>query len=84
MTRRYAIMHVDIHEAETTLSTLIDKAKAGEEIIIQKDDTEVQLVPKPQPLKEPRKLGLAPNIKIAEDFDEWPDDFAFPFGKAEE
>ncbi len=53
-------MHVDVHEAKTTLSTLINKAKAGEEIIITMDDAEVQLVPKfksqeKEDSQEPRK-----------------------------
>ncbi len=80
-------MHVDVNEAETTLSKLIDKALKGEEIIIQKDDTEaVQLVPKPQPqekeaTEEPRKLGSwKGKIWMSPDFDELSDEEAEAFG----
>ncbi len=78
-------MHVDVHEAETTLSTLINKAKAGEEIIITMGDAAVQLVPKFKyqgeiDSKEPRKLGTVPGIVIAEDFDEFGDELAEMFG----
>lgn len=74
-------MHVTIRDAQTQLSTLIEKAKAGEEVIITVDDTEVQLVPKPQPLKEPRKPGaMKGEIWMAPDFNTFGDEEAEMFG----
>ncbi len=79
-------MNVDVHEAKTDLLGLIDKVKAGEEIIITSGDTEVQLVPKTKKKETAKKFrqpgALRGQIWMADDFDEWPDDFAFPFGKA--
>lgn len=76
-------MQFNVKNAQAQLRDLISKAKAGEEIIITTDDTEVQLVPKTITSNEPRKPGaLKGQIKMADDFDEWSEDFAFPFGKA--
>lgn len=62
---------VNIHEAKTTLSRLVDRAGAGEEILIVKSGRPVA---KLVPLKEgrkPRKKGcLKGRIRIAEDFEE--------------
>lgn len=76
---------INIHEAKTTLSRLVDRAAAGEEILIAKSGKPVA---KLVPLKErrkPRKKGcLKGKIWIADDFDQpLPDEVLAAFeGKA--
>ena len=63
-------MIVNVSEAKTKLSRLIDRAFMGEEIIIAKNNLPlVDLVPHKQ--KGPRKLGtLAGAFHVPDDFDE--------------
>jgi prevent-host-death family protein len=74
-------MIIELSEAKTRLSTLVNMACRGEEVIISKDSLPlVSLVPyKP---KEKRKLGLlAGQIRIPEDFlDEDPEINALFYG----
>ena len=65
---------VNIHEAKTSLSKLIEKANNGEEVVIAKNG-----VPKARLVayEEPRKdwFGMdAGKAWIADDFDELPED----------
>ncbi len=77
------MLSTDIQKLD--LQKLVEQVKSGHEITLEDQGKPfAKVVPLSECSKEPRKLGLAPDIKIAEDFDEWPDDFAFPFGKAEE
>jgi len=71
---------VNIHEAKTHLSRLIQRAAAGEEIIIAKAGTPlVKLVPYVA-TREVRKPGCwRGKVHIADDFDELPDDIAAAF-----
>ncbi len=74
-------MNVGMHEAKTHLSQLVERALAGEEIILtRRGEPAVRLVPE-------RKGGFASLIGvwegrgwIADDFDELPDDIAERFG----
>lgn len=53
---------VNIHDAKTNLSKLLERVQQGEEIIVGKAGKPIaKLVPyvKPAKPKEPRKLGLA-------------------------
>ncbi len=63
---------VNMHEAKTHLSRLVERARAGEEIVIAKSGTPVaKLVPYAEKL-EPRKLGGMEGdgqFWIADDFD---------------
>ena len=61
-------MRVNIHEAKTHLSRLVDEAAAGREIIIAKAGKPIA---KLAPLGErPRKLGtLKGKIRLSADFD---------------
>lgn len=73
---------VGMHEAKTHLSKLVERAEAGEEIVItRRGEPAARLVPE--------RLGggfasLAgawrDKVKIAEDFDELPDDLAEVLG----
>ena len=64
-------MSVNIHEAKTHLSRLVDRAAAGEEIVIARAGKPVaRLVALEQPVRD-RTLGTARGqIWIAPDFDE--------------
>ena len=68
---------VNIHEAKTNLSKLIQRVMSGEEVIIAKGNKPlVKLVQLNSPKPE-RKLGTAAGlIEIADDFDTPIEDFA--------
>lgn len=71
-----------MHEAKTQLSKLVERVEAGEEIVITRHgEPAARLVP------ERRGGGFASlagvwrdKVKIAEDFDELPDDLAESLG----
>ncbi len=72
-----------MHEAKTTLSRLVERARAGEEIVIARNGTPVaRLVP-----VEPLATSFAAlrgawrgRVRLSDDFDELPDDIADAFG----
>jgi prevent-host-death family protein len=62
---------VNIHEAKTHLSRLVQRAAAGEEIVIAKAGAPLAKLVPLSPSKEPRKLGAwKGRVWIADDFDE--------------
>lgn len=65
---------VNIHEAKTNLSKLIQAAKDGEEVIIARAGLpEVRLVPVPEAVEKPkRRVGgeWAGKIRYAPDYDQ--------------
>jgi prevent-host-death family protein len=63
---------VNVHAAKTNFSRLVDRAAAGEEIIIAKAGEPVaKLVPLSAPSREKRRLGLlAGRAVIPPDFDQ--------------
>jgi prevent-host-death family protein len=73
---------VGMHEAKTQLSKLVERVEGGEEIVITRRGTPAaRLVP------ERRGEGFAAlagawrgKVKIADDFDELPDDLAEALG----
>lgn len=73
---------VNVYEAKTHLSRLLDRVLAGEEIVIGRAGTPVaRLVPyqaaEPRP---PRALGAwRGRVQIADDFDDLPDSIAEAF-----
>jgi prevent-host-death family protein len=71
---------VNMHEAKTTLSRLVERARAGEEIIIGKaGEPLVKLVPVKRRTK-PRVPGKwRGKVWIANDFDELPNDILDAF-----
>lgn len=71
---------VNMHEAKTTLSRLVERARAGEEIIIGKaGEPLVKLVPVKRRTK-PRVPGKwRGKVWIADDFDELPNDILDAF-----
>jgi prevent-host-death family protein len=73
---------VNLYEAKTQLSKLVERAAAGEEIVIAKAGKPMaRLVPveasRPKKLREPGLLKG--KVWIAEDFDEWPEDILAAF-----
>jgi len=70
-------MQLNIYEAKSKLSALIEMALKGKEVIIAKDNKPlVRLEPLPRALKK-RTLGQGKNyiLSIADDFDAPLDDF---------
>ncbi len=62
---------INIHEAKTHLSRLVEQAAAGEEIVIAKAGKPVaRLMPLAVPAATPRKLGiLAGKYQVPDDID---------------
>ncbi len=75
-------MHItNISEAKAQLSALIENVLAGEEVIIGKAGKPVARLVRYEHREEPRHPGaLKGKIKIADDFDELPEDIAEAFG----
>ena len=71
----------NVSEAKAQLSALIERALAGEEVIIGKAGKPVVKLVWYQRNEEQRRPGaLKGQIKIADDFDELPEDIAEAFG----
>ncbi len=66
---------VNIHEAKTHFSRLVERAEQGEEITIARAGKPVAMLgPTPTATKPPRQFGrLKGSIWIADDFDETPE-----------
>lgn len=71
-----------MHEAKTTLSKLVERARAGEEIVIARNGEPVaRLVPVRAKLSRMDLHGLwKGEVWMADDFDDLPDDMAEAFG----
>ena len=73
---------LNLYEAKTQLSKLVERAAAGEEIVIAKAGRPMaKLVPiephRPNKLREPGLLKG--KVWMADDFDEWPPDILASF-----
>jgi len=73
---------IGMHEAKTNLSKLVERAQAGEDIVIARNGAPVaRLVPVPRASSLASIHGaLHGRIHVGEDFDELPDDIAEAFG----
>ncbi len=71
-----------MHEAKTKLSRLVERAEAGEDIVIARNGKPVaRLVPVARTGSLADVYGaLRGRVHFAEDFDELPDDIAEAFG----
>jgi prevent-host-death family protein len=70
----------NIHQAKTHFSKLIERAAAGEEIVIGKAGKPVaRLVPYKEAAPERKPGSMKGKIRIARDFDELPDDVLAAF-----
>lgn len=66
---------VNMHEAKTKLSVLVEEALNGEQVIIGKAGKPLARLVPFQPDKKPRKPGrLKGMIKLAPDFDQTPEE----------
>ena len=71
---------INIHEAKTHFSRLVDRAAAGEEIVIGKAGVPVARIVPLKGKRRKRRLGLfAGAVRIRKDFDELPDDIRIAF-----
>ena len=68
---------VNIHEAKTHFSKLVDRAAAGEEIVIAKAGRPVARLGPLDNTREPRQLGgWTGRVRISDDFDAVDDEIA--------
>jgi prevent-host-death family protein len=74
-------MHkVNIHEAKTHLSRLIEEVEAGEEVIIARNGKPVARLTAAQKIRSPRTPGgWEGQVQIADDFDETSEDLIDDF-----
>ena len=81
--RRTSPVEVNVHEAKTHLSRLLNRVAAGEEIVIAKAGKPVARLVPLSPANKTRTLGLdAGLVEISADFDEaLPDDVLAEFEK---
>lgn len=79
-------MHItNISEAKAQLSSLIERVLAGEEVLIGKAGKPVAKLVKYERSDRKRRPGaLKGKIKIADDFDQLPEDIAEAFGVCKE
>ncbi len=71
----------NIHEAKTQLSRLVERALEGEDVIIARaGKPAVRLVPIRKSDKPRRGSQWKGRVRIAEDFDDLPEDIARSFG----
>jgi prevent-host-death family protein len=66
------VQQVNIHEAKTHFSKLVERAEAGEEIVIARNGKPVAKLVRYAERKEPRKLGAweGQGFWVSDDFDE--------------
>jgi prevent-host-death family protein len=70
-----------VTEAKAQLSALIERALEGEEVIIKRAGKPVAVLRRYEAHEKTRQPGaLRGQIKIADDFDELPEDIAASFG----
>lgn len=71
---------MNMHEAKSSLSKLVERVAAGEEIVIGRAGKPVaRLVPYTARTEPRRPGGLADRIEVAEDFDATPADLMDAF-----
>ena len=74
---------VNVHEAKTQLSKLLEEVEAGERVIIARAGEPVAVLGPYKAAVRRRRLGLfAGQVKIRQDFDELPPEMAEAFGMA--
>lgn len=71
----------NIHEAKSQLSKLIERAEAGEEVILARAGKPVAKLVAYRERRSPRRGGQwRGRVRIGPDFDQLPDDIAAAFG----
>jgi prevent-host-death family protein len=76
------VIRVGMHEAKTKLSQLVVAAERGQEVMIERRGIPVaRLVPVEAPKRTRASFcGSMPDLWIADDFDELPEEFVEAFG----
>lgn len=73
-------MVVNVHEAKTHFSRLLERVSRGERIVIGKAGKPVAMLVPYQATREPRHPGgWEGQVRIAPDFDDLPEDFMAAF-----
>lgn len=73
-------MQVNVHQAKTHLSSLLERVERGEEIVIGRSGKPVaRLVPYKKPGRTRRPGAWKGRVRIAPDFDELPKDLLAAF-----
>ena len=76
---------VNLYEAKTQLSRLLDRVERGEEVVLARAGRPIARLVPYAPGGEPRRLGqLAGQIRIAPDFDAYDDEIVAMFEGTEE
>jgi len=71
---------VNVHEAKTQLSRLLERVESGERVVIARAGVPVAVLVPYQEVARERSLGLFPGeARMAPDFDLLPDDVAAAF-----
>lgn len=71
----------NISEAKAQLSAVIERVSKGEEILIGKAGKPVAKIVRYEPARKNLRWGcFKGQIKVADDFDEWPEDIARALG----
>ena len=72
---------VNVHEAKSQLSRLLEAVESGERIVIARAGQPVAILAPVESVVRPRRLGQFPGqAKVQPDFDELPDDIAAALG----
>jgi prevent-host-death family protein len=74
------VKEAKIGEAKTNFSQLVQRAEAGEEIVIKRGNTPVAVLSKYHAPTARKPGRLKGRVKIHKDFDRLPDDLAEAFG----
>ncbi|MDE0041149.1 MAG: type II toxin-antitoxin system Phd/YefM family antitoxin [Candidatus Poribacteria bacterium] len=76
---------INIHEAKTRFSQLVERAQAGEEVIIAKAGVPVAKLIRYNESDVPRQPGFwRGKVRIADDFDELPEAFTAFFEESDQ
>ena len=66
---------INIYEAKTHLSRLLEQVEAGEEVVLGRAGRPVARLVPYHPVRQPRRLGgWEGKVRIAADFDQTPED----------
>ncbi len=80
LVKEIPVEQVNVHEAKTHLSKLLERVEAGESVIIARAGKPVAVLGPYRELRKPRRLGTYEGqIRIADDFDELPEDIRAAF-----
>lgn len=72
---------LNLTEAKAKFSEVVDRVSRGEEIIVTRMGQPVARISRYEPAAANRRLGFFKGrIRLAEDFDDWPEDIARDLG----